>query len=113
MGSISSIILAANTNGNLFQYVAKTGKELYHSAEEGNFILAMDYAPNGKTFCTGGKDNILRVYDEETKQIVNKLTGIKWHAHGHNNRIFSIKYKPDDANILVSGGWDQNVNQYL
>ena len=26
MGSISSVILAANTNGNLFQYVAKTGK---------------------------------------------------------------------------------------
>ena len=64
MGSISSVILAANTNGNLFQYVAKTGKQLYHSAEEGNFILAMDYAPNGKSFCTGGKDNILRIYDE-------------------------------------------------
>lgn len=109
MGSISSVILAANTNGNLFQYVAKTGKELYHGSEEGNFILSLDYAPNGKAFCTGGKDNVLRVYDEETKEISAKLTGTKWHTHGHNNRIFSVKFKPDDSNILASGGWDQNV----
>jgi hypothetical protein len=31
--------------------------------EEGNFILAMDYAFNGKTFATAGKDNIIRIYD--------------------------------------------------
>ena len=71
--------------------------------------MALDYAPNGKGFATGGKDNLLRVYDEETKQIVSKLSGIKWHAQGHNNRIFAVKYKPDDSNMLVSGGWDQNV----
>lgn len=30
----------------------------------------MDYAPTGHTFCTAGKDNIIRIYDEETKKIV-------------------------------------------
>lgn len=75
--------------------------------------MALDYAYTGKTFATAGKDNIIRVYDEETKTITNKLTGIKWQTHGHNNRIFSLKFKPDDANILVSGGWDQNVNSFL
>ena len=71
--------------------------------------MAVDYSPEGKNFCTGGKDNILRIYDEETKQVVHKLTGQKWTTHGHNNRIFSVKYKPDDPNIIVSGSWDQNV----
>lgn len=99
----------ANTNGNLFQYLARTGKEIYHGVEEGNIILAMDYATDGKSFATGGKDNIIRIYDEEKKNITTQLQGIKWHTHGHNNRIQSLKFFPNDSNMLVSGGWDQNV----
>lgn len=72
-------------------------------------IMAMDYAYDGKIFATAGKDNLIRIYDEETKTIVNKLEGVKWHNHGHNNRLFSVKFKPDDPNIIASGGWDQNV----
>lgn len=89
--------------------MARTGKELWHGVEENNFILSMDYAHNGKTFATAGKDNYIRIYDEETKNVIAQLTGIKWHTHGHNNRIFSLKFMPDDPNIIVSGGWDQNV----
>ena len=81
--------------------------------------MTLDYAPDGKSFCTGGKDNIIRIYDEETKKISHELKGIKWHTHGHSNRIFSVKYSPDDPHIIASGGWDQNVknisrvDQYL
>lgn len=32
-----------------------------------------------------------------------------WHKGGHNNRLFSIKYKIDEPDIMVSGGWDLNV----
>lgn len=103
------MLLVANTNGSIFQYVSKTGKEIWRTTEEGNFVMAVDYAPNGKNFATAGKDNIIRIYDEETKAIAHQLTGIKWHTHGHNNRIFSVKFKPDDPNVLASGGWDQNV----
>jgi COMPASS component SWD3 len=28
---------------------------------------------------------------------------------GHSNRVFSIKFNPDDENILLSGGWDNTV----
>lgn len=34
---------------------------------------------------------------------------MKWHSQGHNNRIFCLKFSPDDPNILLSGGWDQNI----
>jgi len=30
----------------------------------------MDYHPDGKDFATAGKDNVIRIYDEETKKIV-------------------------------------------
>lgn len=109
LGSISSVILLANTEGRILQYVAKTGKKIFECVEEGNFTLALDYAVDGKRFCTGGKDNLIRIYDEETKEVLQQLEGIKWHTHGHNNRIFSVKFSPDDPNILASAGWDQNV----
>jgi WD40 repeat protein len=70
----------------------------------------MDYAFNGRAFATAGKDNIIRIYDEETKTITTELSGVKWHTHGHNNRIFSLKFMPNDINIIGSGGWDQNVD---
>ena len=28
---------------------------------------------------------------------------------GHNNRLFSVKIVPYDRNIIISGGWDQNI----
>ena len=109
----AAVILVANTNGHLYQFAAKTGKEIFHTVEEGNYIMAMDYVPTGHTFCTAGKDNHIRIYDEETKKIVRELSAVKWHKQGHNNRIFSVKFKKDEPDILVSGGWDQNVGILL
>ena len=74
--------------------------------------MALDYNPNGTAFATAGKDNIIRVYDEESKKVKNELHAIKWHKQGHNNRIFSVKFKKDEPDLLVSGGWDQNVAVY-
>lgn len=71
--------------------------------------MALDYNPNGTTFATAGKDNKVRIYDEETKKVKLELDSIKWHKHGHNNRIFSVKFKRDEPDLIVSGGWDQNV----
>jgi len=62
--SISSVILVGGTNGSLYQFAAKTGKQIFHTVEEDNYILAMDYHPEGLNFVTAGKDNILRIYDE-------------------------------------------------
>jgi hypothetical protein len=30
-------------------------------------------------------------------------------THGHSNRVFSIKFKNNDPNILISGGWDNTI----
>lgn len=75
--------------------------------------MAVDYAPDGRRFATAGKDNIIRIYDEETKKIGIQLSGVKWHSSGHNNRVFSLKFSPDNPDLLVSGGWDMNVFLYF
>jgi len=66
---MGAVILVANTNGHLFQYVAKTSKQLFHTIEEDNQIMAIDYSSDGRIFSTAGNDNIVRVYDEETKKV--------------------------------------------
>ena len=108
--SIGAVILAANTNGHLFQFNAKTGKQLWRSSEPDNQIFAIDYANDGTFFATAGKDNIVRIYDEVTKKTSHNLKGELRHKKGHNNRIFSVKFKPENPVILASGGWDQNVS---
>lgn len=75
--------------------------------------MAVDYNPNGTAFATAGKDNTVRIYDEETKKVAHNLNSIKWHKPGHNNRIFSVKFKKDEPDLIVSGGWDQNVRIVL
>lgn len=64
-------------------------------------------------FATAGKDCMVRIYDEETKEVTQKLHGVAWHKPGHNNRLFSVRWSQDDPNILLSGGWDQNVSVRL
>ena len=71
--------------------------------------MGIDYAPDGLTFGTVGKDNIGRIYDEEAKKIKTELKGVEWHKAGHNNRLFSIKWKNNDVNLVATAGWDQNV----
>ena len=51
-----------------------------------------------------------RLYDEATKTLVSKLVSSAYAAiPGHSNRIFSLKYLPDDPNVFLSGGWDNNI----
>ena len=69
-----------------------------------------DYAPDGESFATGGRDGKVRVYDESTKALSATLhAGKDKGTTGHSNRVYSVKYNPRDPNILVSGSWDNTV----
>lgn len=92
--SIGAVVLTANTNGKIFQFNAKTGKQLWSSSEPDNQIFALDYAHDGTYFATAGRDNVVRIYDEVTKKTSHNLKGELRNKKGHNNRIFSVKFKP-------------------
>jgi COMPASS component SWD3 len=109
MESVGAVVLAANTNGHLFQFVAKTGKQLWHSVEPGNQIFTLDYSHDGRYFASAGLENTIRIYDEETKKTSHDLKGELRRKTGHNNRIFTVKFNNQNPALLVSGGWDQNV----
>src|SRR3546814_17713180 len=65
-----------------------------------NQIYAVDYNQDGTQLATAGRDTAVRIYDEGTKQLVTCMrggTGYSIHATpGHSNRVFSLRYHPDD-----------------
>jgi COMPASS component SWD3 len=40
---------------------------------------------------------------------VTELAAGMWQYPGHSNRIFSIKFHPEDQNIMLSCGWDNTI----
>eukprot|EP00913_Durusdinium_trenchii_P031706 g29692.t1 len=88
-----SVLVSVNAefDGQIMQWHIKSGKCLHSITEKGNQIFCLDYFSDGSQFATAGKDRLLR----ETA--------------GHSNRIFSLKYHPEDPNIILSGGWDNTV----
>lgn len=61
---------------------------------------------------TAGKDKHVRLYDEQTKGLVLKMKEGGEMLPGHSNRIFAVKFNPNDPNIIASGGWDNTVQIY-
>jgi len=45
-----------------------------------------------------------------TNTRISEFKGIEWTTAGHHNRILSVKYLEEEPNLIISGGWDSNVN---
>ena len=105
-----NVLLAVNSDGAVQHWHITSGKRLHEIIEKDNQCFAVDYRPDGQLFATAGKDQAVRVYDESTKTLVSTLKGgMAQVTPGHSNRVFSLKFNPDDPNLLVSGGWDNTV----
>lgn len=73
-------------------------------------IFCVDYRADGLAFATAGKQTCVRVYDEGTRAVTATLSGgVSGVTPGHSNRIFSLKFDPNDDNTVVSAGWDNTV----
>jgi hypothetical protein len=109
-------LLASNVEGYLIEFDIQESNRPYNVdikiasvKEEDNQILAMDYSSDVLKVCTAGKDANIRLYDDISKRLVRTYEKGNWFAPGHSNRIFSVKFKPDNPNMLISGGWDGAV----
>lgn len=81
-----------------------SGKLLNSIYDPKNQLLACDYNHDGEFFVAAGTDTVVRVYDEETKQLKIEL-------EGHTGKIFCSKFlkSEQDPNMIASGGWDFSV----
>lgn len=59
-----------------------SGKCLHSYEDDDNQVYALDYNSDGSLFVTGGKDTIIRIYDEATKQEIQSMRGMNYHVYG-------------------------------
>jgi len=107
-----SVLISVNAefDGQIMHWHIKSGKCLHTITEPGNQLFCLDYFNDGSQFATAGRDRLVRIYDESTKRLVQTLQGgDQKNTAGHSNRVFSLKYHPQQPNILLSGGWDNTV----
>lgn len=102
-------LYASNADGNLVHYNITNQTVVDVVKEEDNHILAMDHNRELFRVATAGKDCAIRLYDDTTKEVVRKYGKGDWYSPGHSNRIFALRFKHDDPNALISGGWDGSV----
>ncbi|CAD8173808.1 unnamed protein product [Paramecium octaurelia] len=102
------VLISANTDGTIMYKNVRTDSTIYQFKEEDdNEVYCIDALKNQLATC--GKDCKVRVYDIEAQTLQATLEAIQWVQPGHNNRLFSVKIVPYDKNLVISGGWDQNI----
>eukprot|EP00828_Plagiopyla_frontata_P002520 TRINITY_DN10412_c0_g1_i1.p2 TRINITY_DN10412_c0_g1~~TRINITY_DN10412_c0_g1_i1.p2 ORF type:complete len:203 (+),score=38.96 TRINITY_DN10412_c0_g1_i1:166-774(+) len=104
-------MICSNADGTLqlFQPSFEKGKTILKISETDNSILCLDYRKDGLQFASAGEDQKIRIYDEESQKISMEISKGQWDTQGPSNRIFCLKYHPDNLNLLLSGGWDNTV----
>jgi len=76
-----------------------------------NQIYALEFSHDGSIFATGGQDTKVRLYDEETKRLYQVFEcGLQNDGRpGHSNRVYSVRFHPEEKNNLISGGWSDTI----
>lgn len=105
-GLTKNVLLAATSEGAVMHWHSSSGKLIYSTLLEDNQALCCDYHPEAEYFAVGCKDMSVRIFDENTKQVISELKK-KGDTPGHSNRIFAIKWP--DPHTLYSAGWDNNI----
>ena len=110
---LNNVVGTVNSDGQIQQFHVPTGKCLSTIQEnfgEDSQINAFDYSYNFKKQAVCGVHPAIRVYDVETQKLLQKLEGAQSVGDtGHTNRVFSVRFYPEDDTMLVSGGWDNKI----
>jgi len=109
LSKTKQVLVTGCGDGTVTHWHIPSGKMLHRMTEPDNQILCLDYNRDGSNFATAGKDRKVRIYDEGTKSLLAQLEGGFFQNPGHSNRIFALKFHPEDPNVIISAGWDSVV----
>ena len=101
------LLTAVSSDGWIRYWDTLSGKCLDSFQNEAELpdLYAFEFNKTAKYFACGGKEGLVKIYDEATHKLASVLRTGGEHIPGHTNRVFSIKWT-DDPNVLISAGWD-------
>ena len=67
-----------------------------------DIVCAVSWSTCGKWLASGGRDNMVYIYDAQTFEVKRALSG-------HSRPVSCLAFKPGDPNILVTGSWDKTL----
>ncbi|PIK46980.1 putative guanine nucleotide-binding protein subunit beta-2-like 1 [Apostichopus japonicus] len=113
----ASTLLSAGSNGCISLWDLVTSREVDTVIEAHNEINGLDFCLDGGTYATAGKDLNVRLYCAETNKLLKVYEGSnsllldkeELSEFGHGMRIFALRFHPDENNIFVTGGWDNQL----
>ncbi|CAM9250842.1 unnamed protein product [Pylaiella littoralis] len=107
-----NVLVSCNAAGEINHWHITSGKCLSTIKEDDQFY-ALDYRKDGSVFAATGKNHTVHIYDETTKHEISLLQGGSGYgsssAPGHSNRVFAVKFHPEDPEVLLTGGWDNTI----
>jgi WD40 repeat protein len=86
-----------------------TSQKVLSKVQAPDQVYCLDVRADGEQYATAGKDKAVRLHDDGTGAVVVTCRPGGYETVGHSNRIFGVKYHPNDPTRLVSGGWDNTV----
>lgn len=104
--------IASSADGVIKEWTTKNSISKWSMQEPDNQIYCLDFQSAGSLFASAGRDAHVRVYDNESKKQVLDLARNEFDletTRGHCNRIYSLKFHPEDPAVLLSGGWDDTL----
>ncbi|CAH1794755.1 unnamed protein product [Owenia fusiformis] len=110
------IFFASNSEGQVLSCNTKAGTFDVIIEEKQNEINCLDFSLDGFNFATAGKDLTVRIYDTQSQQLSHVYQGynetappVEFQVPGHAQRVFALKYHPENNHILITGGWDNHL----
>ncbi|TPX55545.1 hypothetical protein PhCBS80983_g05250 [Powellomyces hirtus] len=121
-----NVMVAAYASGDIVHWHTTSAQPISHISESTptststststsssaslNQPYCITYNPSGSHFATAGSDCCVRVYDGSAVRLATTMsTGTGADTAGHSNRVFVVRFHPEDPHCLVSAGWDNTV----
>jgi SAM-dependent methyltransferase len=93
--------LTGDYERNVTLWEAATGRQQTCCRGHDRLVLAVAFAPDGKTLASGSGDTTVRLWDAATGEGRSTL-------RGHTRDVFAVAFAPD-SRLLASGGYDGTV----
>lgn len=107
-GSANADILTATTvDGEIVSFNVNNGRMRYRIPKRnGSQLLSLDYSLDASQIVVGDQLGNISLISDEFQKELRQFKAASWFNCGHSNRVFSVKFYPDDPNVFLSGGWD-------